>query len=81
MKEDDLSRFSAIVREYHRQSQQQHASGPENTASHWNYRDACDTLENEIGAERMEAAREEYDMRFEQEAEKASYQAHNDPQY
>jgi len=52
--EKDLERFAAIVREYHRQS------GPSKSRD---YRDACDTLQDEIGEARMEAARDEYDER------------------
>ena len=59
----DLERFAAIVREYHRQDKNDPAKRTKS------YRDACDTLQDEIGAERMEAAREEYEEQQFREAE------------
>lgn len=70
-KEQDLERFAAIVREYHRQDNyaRQGLNPVTRTKS---YQNACDTLQDEIGEKRMEEAREEYDERQFREAE---YQA------
>ncbi len=67
--EKDLTRFAAIVREYHRQSKAvpMDSYGARDATAMVrrtiDYRDACDTLRDEIGAARMEAARDEYDER------------------
>ena len=64
--DQDVERFASIVREYHRQDKSTHEAREQRTRA---YRDACDTLQDEIGAERMEAAREEYEERRFREAE------------
>jgi len=58
--ENDLERFGAIVREYARQE------GPSRDRA---YRNACRMLQEEIGEERFETAREAYDEMQFREAE------------
>lgn len=62
----DIERFASIVREYHRQDGSTPEAREERTKA---YRDACDTLQDEIRKERMETAREEYEERGYRQAE------------
>ena len=55
--EQDLEKFAAIVREYH----QHDRSDPDGRIEA--YQAACNALEGEIGFDRMELARDEYDER------------------
>ncbi len=63
--EKDLARFVSIVREFHRQD----ANHP--ISRRQGYADACDALQDEIGEERLQAARYEYDERQFRQAEAA----------